>query len=89
MADIGAVGRYGVGLLRTPRAAQAGVGSVFPLPRSNVGRRLGDWLSGVIEATRTRLHTRTPQRAPKKEYHHPRREVFLEHAAMSREMHRL
>lgn len=89
MADIGAAGRYGVGFLRTTQSAQSGVGSVFPLPRNNVGRRLGDWISGVIDATRTRLHTPTTHREPDKEYHHPRREVFLEQAAMSREMFRL
>lgn len=89
MADIGAAGRYGAGFLRTVQPAQSGVGSVFPLPRSNVGRRLGDWISGVIDATRTRLQTLTRDREPNNEYHHPRREVFLEEAAMSREMFRL
>lgn len=89
MADIGAVGRYGVGFLRTTHAAHAGVGTVFPLPRRHVGRRVQDWISGVVEATRTRMQTRTRHREPKQEYRHPRREVFLEDAAMSREMFRL
>ena len=74
MADIGAVGRYAF---------------LVPLPRRNVGGRIEDWISGVVEATRTRLQARTRHREPKKEYHHPRREVFLEDAAMSREMFRL
>jgi hypothetical protein len=35
------------------------------------------------------MQTGTRHRAPKQEYRHPRREVFLEDAAMSREMFRL
>lgn len=57
------------------------------MPRRNVGHRIEDWISGVIDATRTRWAQR--HRAPKQEYRHPRREVFLEEAAMSREMFRL
>jgi hypothetical protein len=66
-----------------------GIGAVLPLPRSNVGHRIGDWIAGVVEATRARMRTQAGQREPKNRYHHPHREGFLEDAAMSREMFRL
>ncbi|MGD1108855.1 MAG: hypothetical protein ABR885_00965 [Mycobacterium sp.] len=40
-------------------------------------------------ATRAKMLTRARRSAPEQRYHHPRREVFLEDAAMSREMFRL
>jgi hypothetical protein len=67
--------------------ASIGAGWVLPLPRNTIGRRIEVWFAGVVEMTRANFQDR-PRRAAK-EYHHPRREVFLEDAAMSREMYRL
>ena len=101
MADIGAVWKpfhvsrrtfvngWILGLVLTLQAAQSNVGAVLPLPRIHVGRRLAALSAGAIEAVRARLQTLAAPRESDKRYHHPRRESYIEDAAMSREMYRL
>ncbi len=100
MTDIGAMWRRSAaaeralvngwlsGLVLTEGSAQVGVGSL-PLPRNNIGRIIADWFVSSAEAVRSAFRTQAPRREPKQHYHHPRREAFIEDAAMSREMHRL
>jgi hypothetical protein len=101
MADIGAVWKrsavaertlvngWVLGLVLATQAVQSSVGAVLPLPRTDVGRRLAGWTLGAVAAVRARLTTRAMPSEPRKRYHHPRRESFIEDAAMSREMFRL
>lgn len=85
MADIGLVGRSYVG-----QVSGAAVGSAIPFPGNNVGRRIAAWaygtFAGARSATRAWFRTAQPERL---EYYHPRREGFIEDAAMSRAMDRL
>ena len=55
--------------------ADISVGWVLPLPRNTVGRRIEDWFTGVIEATRATLRSR-PRPGEPQRYHHPRRETL-------------
>lgn len=66
-----------------------GMGAAFPLPRNSIGRRIAHWVIGTIETARARLQPRVRASGPKRPSHYPRREPFLEDAAMSREMFRL
>ena len=100
MADIGAVWKRSAaveralvtgwlsGLVLTAGSAQVGVGSL-PLPRNNIGRLIADWVVDSAEVVRSAFRTRAPRSEPTQRYHHPRREAFIEDAAMSREMYRL
>jgi hypothetical protein len=67
---------------------QVGVGSL-PLPRNSIGRLIADLFTGSAAAVRSAFRTRTPHTDLQEQYHHPRREAFIEDAAMSREMYRL
>ena len=101
MADIGAMWKRSAaderalvagwfsGLALTAGTAQAGIGSAVPLPRNDVGRRVADWAVATAEAVRAAFRTPTWRSEPERRYDHPRRESFIEDAAMSREMHRL
>ena len=85
MADIGLVGRGYAG--RATRAAAA-----IPLSGSNIRRRIAAWGHGTLEGARaaTRAMFQTSQREQlEKQHFHPRREGFIEDAAMSRAMDRL
>lgn len=100
MADIGAVWRrsapveralvtgWFAGVALPANAAEAGVRS-FPLPRNRIGRLVADLVAGSAAAVRSAFRTRAPRSEPRQRYHHPRREAFIEEAAMSREMYRL
>jgi hypothetical protein len=68
--------------------AQAGAGSL-PLPRNTIGRLIADLFVGSAAAVRSAFRSRTPRIDTREQYHHPRREAFIEDAAMSREMYRL
>lgn len=94
MADIGAVWErpttsvWPVGFTPAAGSAQAGAGWALPVPRNTVGRRIADWAAGAAEAVRALFRTaERPSSTPR--YYHPRRESFIEDAAMSREMDRL
>ena len=101
MADIGAVWKRSAaaeraiisgwvfGLVLTASSAQASVGSAVPFPRTDVGRRIADWAVGTVAAVRAMVRTSALRSQPKRRYYHPRRETFIEDAAMSREMYRL
>jgi hypothetical protein len=101
MADIGAVWKRSAaveralvsgwffGLVLTASSAQASVGSAVPFPRNDVGRRIADWAVGTMGAVRAMVRTSPRPSQPERRYYHPRRESFLEDAAMSREMDRL
>jgi hypothetical protein len=73
--------------------AGVAVGSVIPLPRNNVGPRLVKgitaWFTDVLAGARTRARASRPARQAERRYYHPRRETYLENAAMSRAMERL
>ena len=100
MADIGAVWQrspavertmvtgWFAGVILPAHSAQLGAGSI-PLPRNSIGRLIADLFVGSAAAVRTAFRTRAPRSEPQARYHHPRREAFIEDAAMSREMHRL
>jgi hypothetical protein len=81
--------RWILGMVLPTQVAQPSIGAVIPLPRNDVGHRLADWVQGVIEAVRERSQCRISRPEPKKRYQHPRRESFIEDAAMAREMYRL
>jgi hypothetical protein len=59
------------------------------LPRNDIGRSLVDWAAKTLHAIRAMVRTPDPRNRPERRYYHPRRESFLEDAAMSREMYRL
>lgn len=100
MADIGAVWRrpapverasvtgWFAGVVLPANSAQVGVGS-FPLPHNSIGQLIADLVVGARQAVRSAFRTRAPRMQPRQRYHHPRREAFIEDAAMSREMYRL
>jgi hypothetical protein len=101
MTDIGAVWKrsavaeravvFGsIGFAPTAGSAQASLGSVLPLPRNNVGRRMADWAAGTAEAVRAMFRTTAVRPSePERRHYPPRRESYIEDAAMSREMYRL
>ena len=101
MTDIGAVWKRSAAIERalvtgwlpghafTAGSAQAGVGSAIPFPRSNVGRRIAAWAADTVDAVFGLVRTSAPRSEPKRRHYHPRRESFIEDAAMSREMYRL
>jgi hypothetical protein len=101
MTDIGAVWKRSAAvegelvtgwfsrLVLTASAPQAGIVSAVPLPRNDVGRRVADWAVATAENVRAVFRTPTWRSEPKRRYYHPRRESFIEDAAMSREMDRL
>jgi hypothetical protein len=101
MADIGAVWRrsaaaerallagWSVGLVLGAGSAQSSIGSVIPFPGSNVGRRIANWTASTVEALRSLVRTPPADSEPERRYYHPRRETFMEDAAMSRAMDRL
>jgi hypothetical protein len=100
MADIGAVWKRSAAVERvvvtgrlsslvlTAGSAQVGVG-YLPLPRNIIGRLIAEWVVDSAAAFRSAFLTRTPRSGPTQRHYHPRREAFIEDAAMSREMHRL
>lgn len=69
--------------------AGVAVGSGISLRYNDLGRRIATLFSGVLQAARARAHISRPARCPERRYHHPRRESYLEEAAMSRAMDRL
>src|ERR1700741_4405688 len=77
------------GLVLMASSAQASVGSAVPFPRNEVGRRIAEWAAGGVEAVRALGRTSESRSRPERRYYHPRREGFIEDAAMSREMYRL
>jgi hypothetical protein len=89
VAERALVHRWLLGMVLPTHVARPSIGTAFPLPRNDVGRRMADWVQGVVEAVRERSHTRVMRREPTKRYQHPRRESFIEDAAMAREMYRL
>lgn len=101
MADIGAVWRrsaaaeralvagWSVGLVLGAGSAQASIGSAIPFPGNNVGRRVANWTASTVVAVRALVRTSPRTSKPERHYYHPRRESYIEDAAMSREMHRL
>jgi hypothetical protein len=101
MADIGAVWRrsaaaeralvagWSVGLVLGAGSAQSSIGSAIPFPRSNIGRRIANWTASNVEAVRAMMRTQARVSKPERPYYHPRRESYIEDAAMSRAMDRL
>jgi hypothetical protein len=92
MADIGAVWRrsgWSVGLVLGAGAAQSSVGSAIPFPGSTIGRRIANRAASTMEAVRAMLRTPPQESRPERRYYHPRREDYIEDAAMSRAMDRL
>lgn len=95
MADIGGVWRrsaifvWPVGFTAAASSVQASAGWALPLPRKTVGRRIADWALGTADAVRAMFRTADRPSQSKPRYYHPRRESFIEDAAMSREMDRL
>ncbi|MCV7287634.1 MULTISPECIES: hypothetical protein [Mycolicibacterium] len=70
----------------------AGVTRAWPaiaLPRNEPRHRIADLLRRIRAAVRAESTTDTPKTRPKREYHPPLRESFMEEAAMRREMFRL
>ena len=79
-------------ILRPAPAAdsgQLGIGSSVPLPRNHLGRRIAEWAIRGFVLIREKTQVTGQRQEPDRRYHHPRREAFLEDAAMSREMDRL
>jgi hypothetical protein len=104
MADLGAVWKRSaaaeraivngslLGLVLTASTAQASVGWAVPFPRNDIGdigRRIADWAAGTVETVRAMIRTSARHSETEPRYYHPRRETFIEDAAMSREMYRL
>jgi len=101
MADIGAVWRrsaaaeralvagWSVGLVLGAGSAQSSIGSAIPFPGSNVGRRIANWTASTAAALRAMVRTPPRTGKPERRYYHPRREGYIEDAAMSRAMDRL
>jgi hypothetical protein len=63
--------------------------AAVPLPRNDVGRRIADWAVATRQAVRAMVRTSESRNRPERRYYNPRRESFIEDAAMSREMYRL
>lgn len=92
MADIGAVWRrsgWSVGIALGAGAAQSSIGSAIPFPGSHVGRRIANWAANSLAAVRAMTRTQPRPSKPERRYYHPRREGYIEDAAMSRAMDRL
>ena len=101
MADIGAVWRrsaaveralvagWSAGLVLGAGSAQSSIGSAVPFPGSNVGRRIANWTTSTLVALRAMVRTQARASKPERRYYHPRREAYIEDAAMSRAMDRL
>jgi hypothetical protein len=78
-----------LGLAPAASSGQLGVGSSVPLPRNGLGRRIAEWAIGGFVLVRAKTRVTGRRRESDRRYCHPRREAFLEDAAMSREMDRL
>lgn len=101
MADIGAMWRrsaaaeralvagWTVGLVIGAGSAQSSIGSAIPFPGINVGRRITNWTTSTVVALRALVRTPSRDNKPERPYYHPRRESYIEDAAMSRAMDRL
>jgi hypothetical protein len=77
------------GLAPAASSGQLGVGSSVPLPRNHLGRRIAEWAIRGFVLVRAKTQIMGQRQEPDRRYCHPRREAFLEDAAMSREMDRL
>ena len=78
-----------LGLAPAASSGQFGIGSSVPLPRRYLGRRIAEWAIRGYVLVRAKTHIMDQRQQPDRRYCHPRREAFLEDAAMSREMDRL
>jgi hypothetical protein len=78
-----------LGLAPAPSAGQLGIGLSVPLPRKHLGRRIAEWAIRSFVLVRAKIQDTGGRQESDRRYCHPRREAFLEDAAMSREMDRL
>jgi hypothetical protein len=78
-----------LGLAPAASSGQLGIGLSVPLPRNGLGRRIAEGVIGGFVVVRAKTRNAGRRRESDRHYCHPRREAFLEDAAMSREMDRL
>ena len=70
--------------------ADRAIGAGITFPGNHVGRRIATWVGEAVHATAALFASATRPTPTKQHHPHaPRREHFVEEAAMRREMYRL